>query len=245
MRDLIATIISRDLLERDDLIMLIGGVALHYTRTDYALNKLFSLMFDYPQLQEGVSPVYIIADSIFAPVLSSFLQWATTYKNPKTEHMGWLKTLLPQALSWAITQHNLKALVNMHEYGNHITPEEASQLLWQAAAASKNKAIIDFLLAIGADPNYAQDGSTILMQAIKNYQVSTVDQIVKAGADVNKVVSDAVGTALRLVVMLEHDLLIKNAKGVYKTQIDQLVAIEGYLRNHGAVEVVNTGELSV
>ena len=231
---ILSNMVNNSLLLPDDLLFIITGFAHNYPKPEDK-NRIFSLMLNKELLQKGSPVLYVAADGKFAPVIPALQMWINTIKKERHPLASLLGSKNEQALLYAIKKHNAQALANMHNNGLAITPVKASELLWHAARDKDNLKIVDFLIKQGADVNYAHKGATPLIQAVRAKNVPLVEALVKTGVDVNKIVRPDVGSALQIIVAMQHGFQEGKKKKSGK-DIKAMLKIEQLLRDHGARE---------
>ncbi len=218
-RDLAEKIIKthQAALTRDDLLKMLFGLVLHYSAQPDQY-KILDLVAQEP-LRKGAPLLYVAAMSDYAQGTPVLIAWMN--KNAHDPYIGELVgDPIFKAYAFGITQNNLDALSTMHKQAARLTSKQATDLLWKVVTAGKkNPAIAQFLVLVaGAQVDDVRQGKTPLTQAAQHKNLGMVKALVQSGADVNKVASDAVGTALEIAI----------GNGA--------TAIEIYLREHGASE---------
>lgn len=209
--------VRQAVLTQDDLLKIIFGLVSHFSdQVDQF--KLFDLIADHEVLQKGAPIVYVAAVSDYSQVIPVVIAWAKERANqPKIASA--VNNAVYKAYEFAVTQNNLDALAQLHKQGAVIQPQQATDLLWKAVTGRKKPAIAQFLIkSAHANVNDVRKGRTPLIQATEHNNLDMVKALADAGADVNKLADDQVGTALQIAI------------GRSYTKIDE------YLRSKGARE---------
>jgi|GEM_PF-4191607 len=228
--DFVAELIKRPrAMDADEVIQVAYGLLASFMRDkeqrDQAY-RILDLVHSSPQLQEHPPLLVIAAHSSYPHVISLIVHWASS------RHI--LDTCIKDALVVIARTFDTPMLKRLEQYGVTITPERATYVLWYAVQVSPGthfednaeriaqldakRAFIDFLITKKANVNYHQDGYTVLMQATQHNDVATMEQLSRNGADVNRIVNDAVGSALQIAI------------------INDFVDAEIVLRQHHALE---------
>lgn len=199
---------SKSPLDRNQKLDLIFKVALK-NPNESGRQAILSLIAEYAQLLEGKSPIIYCAvlngNQNIVPDLLTVIK-----KNNDKE--------IITSLHYAVTANNPNALKELFNQGVMVPTKDINNLLWHAVARNKSADFVDILKAQQADVNTIKNGRTLLVKAVENNNLSLVQKLVKAGADVNRIANNAVGSALQVAVR----------KG--------LTDIDLYLRDKGARE---------
>ena len=211
--DFIAELIKRPrAMDADEVIQVAYGLLVSFMRDKEQRDqtyRILDLLHTSPQLQERPPLLVIAAHSSYPHVISLIVHWA------KSRLI--LDTCIKDALVVIARTFDIPMFKRLEQYGVTITPERATYVLWHAvqvspgvhfadnderiAQAEAKRAFIDFLITKKANVNYHQDGYTMLMQATKHNDVATIEQLSRNGADVNRIVNDAVGSALQIAII--------------------------------------------
>jgi hypothetical protein len=212
------------------LEILFGAVTGYQDPNDQ--NAILDLLLDkdYKYLSEGKPVLYVAANSSYPQAIPALKKWENkTGKKTEGLEMG--------AMKYAVKEKNLEALQAMLNNGVVMTKETMGVLLNDAVRNNCQCSLIDFLLTQGADINYAVDGYTPLLHAVKNNYLDAVRLLVEKGADTNKFVNNGVGTPLQ-VAKETLDAFYKKPQNKIDekavTAKNNAIAIESYLIEHGA-----------
>ncbi|HSW73785.1 MAG TPA: ankyrin repeat domain-containing protein [Candidatus Limnocylindria bacterium] len=224
---LLQKILHNKLVSPDKVLQVLAGVALHYANPQEQA-VIFDLLLHEKDLLRGTAPLYHVAQSSFVAAVAPFLAWAQKKQQLPQDQAAVLRALAYDACAYAIKENDYKTLNALLKHGVSLSPDMATQLLWQAVAGSKKVKIAKLLIAHGAQVNHAKEGKTLLIKAIENHNLGLVKALMAAQADPNLIVLPAVGTALQVLLELQ--------RSGGKAKAEKLIKIEEFLRSHGARE---------
>jgi len=183
--------------------------------------RILDLVHTALSLQERPPLLVIAAHSSYPSSIPLILHWA------RSRHI--LKTCINDSLTVVARNFDTSMLKRLEQYGVTITPERATYLLWQMVQeppesyfedngerimqAEAKKAFAEFVIAKKADVNYQQGGYTVLMQATKHNDLVVMEQLLQHGAEVNRIVNDAIGSALQIAIgndFIDAELLLRS-----------------------------------
>jgi ankyrin repeat protein len=169
--------------------------------------KLLFPIHQYPFLQKGKSPILYRAalngNEKIIPVLLPVLK--------KINENEMIK-----GLEYAIKVDNPKALQAMFANGVSVVPREATDLLWNVVEDNKKAEFVPILKEQKAFLNSAKKGRTLLVAAAERNNLSLVKALVEAGADINRIANNEVGSALQIAArkgFTDIDLYLRVEKG--------------------------------
>lgn len=236
LRAVIIYLLEQSLLPINDIVILIVGLADHYYDDQRAVELLFNIMLEKPILQK-TAPLYLAADTGFSKAIPLLIQWSKKAQQDNNALKNWLSSFLNQAVLDIAENNNKQALHTLIQAGVSLSKAQLSQLLWHAVTHADNNDLIDYVLSHKVDVNYHHEGHTILMQALRSYDVAIIQKLVDAGAEFNVSIDPKIGTILQLIFTMQNQEL-KNKKPGYKVRVQHLQKIEDYLRSKGAREVI-------
>lgn len=208
------------MLNRNERITILLGLAL---QSDHKKERFafLDLILDprYQDLKEGKPVLYLAASGSYFDLIPDIIAWYESRVSQEKNADHFKRIVRFNALQYAMRKNDLISLKKLVSYGV-MSEDMASQLLYEAMDKRKSNNIseelISFLVSQKAQVNYDDGHYTILMRAVLNDDIDMVKFLIERGADVNKMIDPAVGTALQLAI--EHDFI----------DVDQ------YLREHGA-----------
>lgn len=169
--------------------------------------KLLSLLTLFPGLQKGKSPILYRAalngNEKIIPVLLPILK-----KINESEVI--------KGLEYAIKADNPKALQTLFANGVSVIPREATDLLWNVIENNKKAEFVPILKEQKAFLNSAKKGRTLLVAAAERNNLPLVKALVEAGADINRIADNEVGSALQIAArkgFTDIDLYLRVKKG--------------------------------
>lgn len=169
--------------------------------------KLLSVLSEYPVLQKGKSPLLYHAahegNEKIIPVLLPILK-----KINENE--------MVKGLEYAIKADNPKALQALFANGVSVIAREATDLLWNVIQDNKKAEFVPILKEQKAFINSAKNGRTLLVAAAERNNLSLVKALVEAGADINRIADNEIGSALQIAArkgFTDIDLYLRVEKG--------------------------------
>src|SRR5579871_3544138 len=197
--DLFNLMISNAMLSQKSMVEAIAGVVLHH-KDKASQYKILDTLLISPSVHERLPWPLIIAYSQYPQALAVLIEWA----RERRVQYPILKRMIGEAFDYAIEHNNVKGLQQLRAQGAPLSAIRASKMLWKAAEHSLPE-VAQFFLQQGADVNYVRHGSTPLIQAVKNLNNEMVRELIRNKANVNKMGSPEIGTAVQKALQLQQD----------------------------------------
>ncbi len=160
---------------------------------------LFNLLAHYSAMEE--EPVLLLlARSPYHDVIPEFIQWVKMQVN-STNNKELVEKYITRPLRYAVDDNDLASLELLVTKKLRMTPQQATRLLWYAIDKNKNTYFVPFLIQCGANVNYVDEqGTSLLVCAIKQNNEAMVRALLEAGALVNLDNNPILDTALQIAV---------------------------------------------
>lgn len=201
-----------------DRRLFLCAVAANYKDKPEEQADFFEIMLKYPDLYEGEPLTFTLIANDYESAVPGVIRTLELWRKAKKISLPkGIDDLVERGYTEVLKRNDAHVLGHMEEEGVELDPLMASKLLWRAAGFTKSTP--DFVKLFkdkGADLNFNKDGYSPLMMAAASGNLPFVKALVEAGAPIDTIFSNEVGSALQQAV----------EKG--------FVAIELYLRSKGA-----------
>lgn len=227
---------TQHLLNRDDRATIIMGVAAGYADIKDK-NRILDLLGNTADhfFNNGAPLLFLAARNRYPQVIPAVQKWYEAHA--KKMGLPSLDAFELKALNYAVEKKDHDALDAMKQNGVAINKQRASTLLNDAVRLGVETSVIDELLRYGADINYAINGYTPLLHAIKNSDRPAVELLIQHGADVNKLGNVDVGNPRQVARDAVSQASQERETATNKNTVERLadaVNIENYLIEKGA-----------
>jgi hypothetical protein len=172
---------------RSDLLQIIFGVASQYrNRTVY--NQFFDLIAQYPGLSHGIRPLlFVLSISSYPVLIPDLIAWLDA--RGETESVS-------VASFYAIDRTSTRSIKAFATYALPALQPLLGPLLFYAISNNRSFKMVTTLIDAGADVNYPDpSGYTPLIKAVEMGNLPITKLLVAAGADIDVIVQDSVGSA--------------------------------------------------
>jgi ankyrin repeat protein len=178
-------------LNRDEKVLLVLALASALPHDRYAQYRLFNLL-RINKIKKGTPPLIIAAHGQYAAIIPVLAGWIRD-KN--------IVDFSPeQALTYAVNENDIEALVTLVKYGVSLHATLATQLLTLVVQQNKDVRFVAFLIDHKADVNYVENKRTLLMYAVQQNNKKMVQTLLNSGAQVDIVLAPQVGSALQIAI---------------------------------------------
>jgi len=187
-------IIQEAALSRDQKLLFLFALALNYQNDTKSQYRVLDLITKYDQLQKDTPPILLVAgrSQEFNKIVPILLAWA--------QKKQLFQVLVEKALAGSVAENDPDILKKLVAYNMPITSKQASQNLLEVVKKNKDTALVPFFVKQGADPNFIDNKRTLIMYATENNNTPMVKALLENGADAEKFIDPAVGTALQIAI---------------------------------------------
>jgi hypothetical protein len=150
------------------------------------LQEFFFGLIDKPETKEGYPILWIATESeLSQKAIPAFLQYISKTKNKES-----FKNIVEKAVRRTIDENDTETLAIIQPLVT-VSPEQATQFLWQVVQKDKNAGFVDLLKKMGASIDNVQEiahtnesvKKTPLMLATENDSAKLVRALLNAGAN--------------------------------------------------------------
>jgi hypothetical protein len=201
-------------MDADEVIQVAYGLLMYFIhgkegeQTSY---QMFDIVDSASQLKDRPPLLVIAAHRSYPRIIPFLLSWA--------QERGKKESIMRDTLHFVADNLDLGLLKTMALNGALLTPEEGAIALWDildkgpriiadvqkdegdiATLQDTRMALIKYLINKKPNLNFNNNGQTLLMRAAYNNDAAAIRELVKAGANVNLIVRDDVGSALQQAI---------------------------------------------
>jgi hypothetical protein len=183
----------------DKMNIIFGVVAQCGTKKNIQY-ELLDLLLKYPFLNNGVSALLTLARSQYPDTIALFINWGKD-KQKNSGQVGLLSSYVEQAFREAIEENDYAAAEIMLTKKIRLSANKASEYLWDVVKNNRQSEWITLLIHHAqADVNYADNGKTLLIEAVENNNTDMIRVLLEEGAVVDRVVDSEKGSALTVAM---------------------------------------------
>lgn len=168
----------------NDIAHFILGVADSYTTDSKRKEQILDILLNFPYILENEDLLYMAAKHGYKHVLKTYLSWL------KTKGLSTRRNDRFRALLHATKDNNLKAFILLDNVLQPITQHEASRLMWYSAHTGEGINLVAYLKSRGADVDVIYKTTTPLLEAVIRKDKAMVQELINAGANVNKITNN-------------------------------------------------------
>jgi hypothetical protein len=202
MHELVEKIIREtpSFLSYQEKMNIIFGLVAHCSSKKNMQYDLLDFLLEYPVLHNEIPALLALARSKYPDIIAVFINWGKD-RQKKEGKAGLLTAYVEQAFSTAIAENDYMAIEIMLSKKVRIMPQKASAFLWYIVANDKNSSLIPLLVHHAqADVNYADNGKTLLIEAVEKNNMDMIRVLLDEGAVVDRVVDAEKGSALHIAI---------------------------------------------
>ena len=204
--ELVEKIISDNTyLSSEEKMKIIFGTASYCSAKKNMHYRLLDFLLEHPHLYEQTPALLVLMRSAYVDSLPFFINWGKDRQ--KSGRKDLLAQFIEPAFMTAINQNDVTTVENMFNKKICILPEKASLFLWHVVTENKNCLFVPILVKYGqADINYAENGKTLLIEAVEQDNKDMVQALLDHGAVVDRIVDPIKGTALQIAIALKSSI---------------------------------------
>jgi len=188
------------LLSSEEKMKIIFGTAVYCAQKKNMSYKILDFLLKYPFLYEQTPALLILMSSAYADHVSLFINWGK--ERQKSLHNDTLlASFIEHSFRIAIEHNDYIVIESMFNKKIRIRPHVASQFLWTVVEKNRSHHFVPILIKYGqADINYAENGKTVLIEAVEQNNKAMVQVLLDHGAVVDRIVNPEKGTALQIAM---------------------------------------------
>jgi hypothetical protein len=202
MCDLVEKIIQETpsfLSDNEKMHILFGLIAQCGSKKNMQYDFL-DFLLKYPSLQSEVPALLSLARSKYPDMIAVFINWGKDRQKDEGK-AGLLTAYVEQAFTAAIEESDYAAIEMMLSKKVRIAQNKASEFLWHIVKNDKSSSLIPLLVRhTQADVNYADNGKTLLIEAVEKNNVEMIRVLLDAGAVVDRIVDGTKCSALQVAI---------------------------------------------
>ena len=202
MYDLIEKIIQEtpSFLSYEEKMNILFGLVAYCNVKKNIQYDLLDFLLKYPILHSEVPVLLSLARSKYPDIITVFINWGKDRQKNEGK-VGLLTQYVEQAFSTAIECNDCAAVEMMLSKKVRIAQNKASEYLLYIVENNKDSSLIPLLVRHAqADVNYADNGKTLLIEAVEKNNVEMIRALLDAGAVVDRIVDAEKGSALQIAM---------------------------------------------
>jgi hypothetical protein len=200
-------------LDYQSALDLLFAIMMQHAHDTVYQKRILETLRDIPKPAEDKPLLLTIIMGNYAAMAPVLVAWIEMHKKQALPLPDHIQNTIVESFLYTI-DHDLRTQFEQLRALKLLDPALATQLLWHVVMQDKNPVFVSFLVQTGAQVDTVYNMKyTPLMIATMHNNSQMVQELLNAGADIQMVIDDGIGSALQIAIDKKHtsiEMLLRN-----------------------------------